>query len=235
MPSWLINMESKSINIKQVIDKIKRHPLLADISMETIVDYTVDFFQIVGLPTAYQENTAVIEITNYKGALPDDFLDMIQVRTTSNPPIYYRYATDTFHISGNKYNSSPFTYKIQGNYIFTSEKDTKIEIAYSAIEVDECGLPVIPDNAKFIRALEAYVKLKHFTILFDLGKIATPVLDKADQEYCWAVGACQSEFNRISVDKAESILNLMKSIFIPNGLHQNGYSSSGNQTMLRKH
>lgn len=227
-------MEHRSINIKQLIDKVRRHPMMADLSMEAIVDYAVDFLQIVGLPTAFMENTAVIEIKNYRGELPSDYMDMIQVRTTTNPVVYYRYTSDTFHTSGNKVHSAPYTYKVQGGYIFTSEKDTTIEIAYLAIETDECGLPVLPDNAKFIRAIEAYIKYKHFTVLFDCGKITGQVLEKADQEYCWAVGACQSEFNRLTLDKAETVLNILNNIFSPTDLHSNGYANMGDKVIIRR-
>lgn len=227
-------MEHRSINIKQLIDKVRRHPMMADLSMEAIVDYAVDFLQIVGLPTAFMENTAVVEIKNYRGELPNDYMEMVQVRTTTNPVVYYRYTSDTFHTSGNKVHSAPYTYKVQGNYIFTSEKDTTIEIAYLAIETDECGLPVLPDNAKFIRAIEAYIKYKHFTVLFDCGKITGQILEKADQEYCWAVGACQSEFNRLTLDKAETVLNILNNIFSPTDLHSNGYANMGDKVIIRR-
>lgn len=227
-------MEHRSINIKQLIDKVRRHPMMADLSMEAIVDYAVDFLQIVGLPTAFMENTAVVEIKNYRGELPSDYMEMVQVRTTTNPVVYYRYTSDTFHTSGNRVHSAPYTYKVQGNYIFTSEKDTTIEIAYLAIETDECGLPVLPDNAKFIRAIEAYIKYKHFTVLFDCGKITGQILEKADQEYCWAVGACQSEFNRLTLDKAETVINILNNIFSPTDLHSNGYANMGDKVIIRR-
>lgn len=227
-------MENKSINIKQFIDKVRRHPLLTDMSMEAIVDYTVDFLQLVGMPNAYKESVDIVKISNYRGVLPNDFMEMVQVRTTTNPIVYYRYASDTFHLSENKRNSSPYTYKVQGDYIYTSEKDTTIEISYLAIEVDECGLPLLPDNVKFIRALESYIKYKHFTVLFDCGKLPAQVLEKADQEYCWAIGACQSDFNRITVDKAETIMNLMNNIFTPTSPHDVGYSNIGDKVVLRR-
>jgi hypothetical protein len=235
MPFWLISMENKSINIKQLVDKVRRHPLLADLSMEFIVEYTVDFLQIIGMPNAYLEEVDIIKIETYRGKLPDNFMEMVQVRTTTEPIVYYRYATDTFHKSTyNRVHSAPYTYKIQGGYIYTSEKETTVEISYLAIETDDCGLPLLPDNAKFIRALEAYIKYKHFTVLFDCGKITGHILEKADQEYCWAVGACQSDFNRLSIDKAETVLNLINNIFSPTSLHHTGYANVGDKVIVRR-
>ena len=228
-------METNSISLKQVIDRIKMHPMLSSLPIETILIYTVDFFKLVGIPGSYLEKTELLDVDKFRAKLPDDFVEMIQVRSDTKPPIYFRYTTDTFHTSDNKYYASPCTYKIQGGIIYTSEEKCRIEIAYRAMEIDNCGLPLIPDDAKFIRALQAYVKLQHFTTLCDMGKIDERTLDRADREYCWAVGACQSSFNNVSLDKAESILNLARNIFIPNNLHQRGYSSSGDQGMLKLH
>lgn len=226
-------MEYRSMNIRQFMDDLRRHPMLAEIPFETVIAYVVDFFQLVGLETTSTEKTEIIKIDKYRAKLPSDYLDVIQVRTTNNPPIYYRYATDTFHYSDNKYFASPYTYKINNDVIFTSEESGEIEIAYTAMDVDDCGFPLIPDDSKYTRALKAYIKLQWFGILFDLGKIPQQPLDKADQEYCWAVGALESSGHRISLDKAESLLNMARNIFNPQNSHHRGYSSTGDRDVLK--
>lgn len=284
MPSQLVNeaMEPKSVSIKQLIDRIKRHPMLQVLSEEAIIDYCVDFFKIVGLPNALEDKTALIKIKNNRGLLPEDFLEMTQVRgvncyyTEFNPEknynkgaevyynnkvwvfvedhqagiwnpnqvvegtirgevYHYRYSTDTFHLSSNHINSVPFTYKIQGSVIYTSNPEGFVEIAYQAIEVDECGLPVIPDDAKFMRALQAYIKVEHFGVLFDEGKIDPRIMERAEREYCFAVGACESEFHMLSLDKAESVANMAKALIGRDMEHYRGYATSGNKELLRIH
>lgn len=228
-------METKAISIKQLVDRLRRNKKLTDLPLETIIDYTVDFFRIVGLPTTLEEKTAIIKIEKYKGLLPADFLEMNQVRTTGHYPVYYRYTTDTFHLSDNHSNAVPFTYKLQGNYIFTSDKELEIEISYQAIEVDSCGLPLIPDNAKFLRALENYIKVQHFTNLAENGELDWRVLEHAEREYYFAVGACENEFHMLTLDKAESVANLAKSLLPRDMEHQRGYATSGNKEFIRRH
>lgn len=226
-------METKSVSLKNIIGRIKRHPMLSDIPMETIIDYAVDFFKIVGLPTAYTDRTTVLHIEKFRSPLPDDFIEMTQVRTLGPDPKYYRYTTDSFHLSINKVDAAPFTYKLQGHFIYVTEPFTKIEISYKAIDTDECGLPLIPDNAKFIRALERYIKVQHFEILYDQGKINDKVYERAQQEYCWAVGACETEFNSLSVDKLESVLNMAKSLLIRDMEHHRGYATAGSKEFIK--
>lgn len=101
-------------------------------------------------------------------------------------------------------------YKIQGNLIYTNIKEGILDVIYSSIPTDDEGFPMILDNSSYLRALELYIKKQWFTILFDMGKIAGPVLQNTQQEYAWAVGDCQSEFNRMTLDQAELFYNSMK-------------------------
>lgn len=235
----------KTTNIRRVADRIMRHPLLRDVPFETILDYTVDFLQIVGVPSLFEEKTALLHVENYRCMLPCDYVSMIQVRTAKKVDgiepnhrshISYRYSTDSFHMSTEKPDvgryGTDLTYKIQGCVIYTSTKDTDIEIAYNAIATDGEGYPLLPDNPSFLRALEAYVKKQQFTILFDLGKLQPAILQNAQQEYAFYVGDCESEFNRLSLDKAESLFNSWRTLLIRDSEHRHGFVNNGAKEYL---
>lgn len=125
-----------------------------------------------------------------------------------------------------KSNSADYTYKVQGNYIFTGVKEGTIEVAYLRIRTDEDGYPMVLDNSSYLRALQAYIKKEWFTILFDIGQIQGPVLQNVQQEYAWAVGDCESEFNRLTLDQAEYFYNSMKNIINENH-HKYGFKYLG--------
>lgn len=228
-------MAETYINVRIILDKIMRHPLMQDITLETAVDYAVDFMRIMGVPDMFMEKTEHIEIENYRAMLPCDFYKMIQVRTDKGA--MFRHTSDSFHMSECKDDCSDrfmdLTYKIQGNIIYTSLKEGNIEIAYMAIAVDSEGYPLLPDNSSFTRALELYIKKQWFTILFDLGKIAPAVLQNVQQEYAWAAGDCQTEFNRLTLDKAESFYNSWRTLIIRDTEHQNGFRNNGTKERLK--
>lgn len=235
----------KTTNIRRVADRIMRHPLLRDISFESIIDYTIDFINIVGVPTLFEEKTTLLHVENYRASLPCDYVSMIQVRTAKKVDdiepghrahISYRYSTDSFHMSKDKPGleryGTDLTYKIQGCIIYTSTKDTDIEIAYHAIATDNEGYPLLPDNSSFLRALEAYIKKQHFTIQFDLGKLQPAILQNAQQEYAFYVGDCEAEFNRLSLDKAESLFNSWRTLLIRDTEHRHGFVNNGAKEYL---
>ena len=232
-------MKPSTTSINEVIGRVKRHSMLETMPEEAIIEYTVDFMRILDIPDLFQEKVAVVNIENYRGVLPQDFLRMTQVRTyceagTDTQPIYYRKAGDTFHLSEKK-SISQLTYKLQGKVIYTSNKSGDIEISYLAMELDECGLPVVPDNAKFLRAVVAYIKLEKFQDYFDKGDINQQVLAKAEQDYYFAVGACETEFKMPDIDEAESMVNMANSLFPRTSQHQRGYANMGDMEFIRVH
>lgn len=48
------------VNINVIMDRVTRHPLIKDIPFETVVDYTIDFMRIVGVPPSFIEKTEEI-------------------------------------------------------------------------------------------------------------------------------------------------------------------------------
>lgn len=226
----------KYISLKEILDNLLDHPMLREVSFERAVNYTQSFIRIVGCPKIFEEKTAIIEIEDYRGVLPCDFNEIIQVRTHNTCDDNYkvfRYSTDNFHMSDNKQDSFDLTYKIQGNVIFTSMKEGTIEIAYNAFAIDSEGYPLIPDNSAFIRALELYIKKQCFTVLFDLGQINQAVYQNVRQEYAWAVGAAQSDLIRPTIDQMQAITNSLNTLIWRTTEHNNGFVNNGSAEKIK--
>lgn len=229
-------MKYTPTSIKEIISEIKDHPLLASLSEETIVTYTKKFIGRMALPELYNDKVAVLEINNYRAALPEDFVKIIGVRSypkndaelnsKSYKPVYYRAATDLFYHSDKHYHLTTPTYKIENTVIYTSLKKGKIEIAYKSICTDDCGYPMIPDNEKFKIALEDYIKFERFTVLFDMEQISLQSLQMAQQQALWSQGACATEFKLPSYDEAESMIRQQGQMLIRNR-HKTGFADSG--------
>lgn len=222
------------ISLHEILDNLLEHPLLQDISFERAVNYTVHFMRLLGRSKAFINKTAYIDIEDYRGLLPCDFNKMIQVRLKDSNEVF-RASTDSFHMSENKSDSKDLTYKLQNSVIFTSLKEGTIEISYEAFAVDDEGYPLIPDNSAVINALEAYIKYKHFTILFDLGKIQAGVYQNAVQEYTWAIGQAQSSMIMPSIDEMEAITNSWNTLIARTTQHRKGFINNGTKELIKVH
>lgn len=226
----------KYISIRQILDDLLDHPLLQDLSLERAINYAVHFIQIIGAPNEFEEKTALIDIKDWRGCMPCDYYDIIQVRTygEGDNSKVFRYSTDSFHYSPNKdSDTKELTYKLQNNIIYTSLKEGTIEVAYHTIKVDNEGYPMIPENSSFIQALELYIKKKVFTILFDQGKINNAVLQNTQQEYAWYVGQAQRDLNMPTIDQMESISNMWTQLLQRANEHSKGMKSLGKREFIR--
>lgn len=166
----------------------------------------------------YKIKSIQLNITNYTIELPEDFYELLGV-----------FNNDSYR------NGNNFTYKIQNNVLYASCTQTDVDVSYLALELDEEGYPVIPDDPEFARALELFIKKEYYTILFDLNKITPTVLQNTQQEYAWAVGACSNKYNRLNIDEMESLKNSLVSLFQNNKSQLEGFRNLGAYTLLRKH
>lgn len=224
------------INIREVLSRITRHPLMTDIGLEAAIQYTLDFIAAMGLPKIYTDNLADIEIKDYRAMLPCDLISIIQVRLKGTKECL-RSMTDSFGGYGTKEDGTrgEYTYKTQGRVIYTSFKEGHIQIAYKAIPVDEEGLPMLPDNPIFLKALELYIKKEWFTILFDMGKIQPAVLNNTQQEYAFKAGQCNSEFTIPSPSEMESISGIINQMIPRVNEFKRGFKDLGNKEYMRRH
>lgn len=278
-------MAEQYTSIKTIQDKLTRHPLLQGISLESVIDYTVDFMRIVGVPNIFINKVVTEHTDNYKIKLPCDYIRMIQMSGCHG---VYQYGTHTFHLKerkqhpkepvcdngcvvrkkGHRCGDCPNSktcdeykfdynkvecicmlremvmpskgeganyYVTQNNYIYLSNQSDTVHISYLAVLMDDDGYPMIPDNSKFTRALIAYIKKEHFTMLFDLDGVSQQVLQQAQQDYAWAVGACESSMHELDLPRLEVLSNVMHGMINKNDEYRNMFASNGDEVIFKTH
>lgn len=232
MPSLYINMENY-ISVKVILDRVLRHPLMQDLSFETAIDYTVDFLRVVGMPKLFVDKVALLEIKDYRAAMPCDSIQIKQVRDACSK-YALRTATGTFPEGEHDHIPYEYTFRVQGNILYANFREGQLEMAYRAIATDEEGYPLIPDNVAFIRALEQYIKKQWFTILFDLGKIQPAVLQNAQQEYAFYVAQAQNSLVMPSLSEMESITNAWCTLLHKTNEFKYGFKNTGAKELIKE-
>jgi hypothetical protein len=187
----MVTERNNFVNIREILARCTRHPMLKSLDLEQAIQYTIDFIGIVGMPTFYEDKLETIQIEDFRGLLPCDLVSIIQVKDLKTG-ICLRSMTDTFNpglrkspknIKGRpvdiqairNVNPQPFgidqnsihhikseemTFKTQGRVLFTSFRTGKVELSYKTLPVDKDSLPLLIDNANFLKALELYIKNK---------------------------------------------------------------------------
>lgn len=225
--------EFNYVNIRTVLDRLLRHPLLSDIDLETAIQFVIDFIAVMGLPKMYIDKYCILNIENFRSVLPCDLIAINQVRLARNG-VCLRAMTDNFNGTHSE-DKGELSFKTQGSVIFTSFKTGDIEISYKAVPTDDGGLPLLPDNPVFLKTLELYIKKEWFTILFDMGKISPAVLQNTQQSYAFAAGQCNNEFLIPSVSEMEALTNSWNQLLSRTNEFRYGFKHLGNKEYIRKY
>ena len=230
--------EYNYINIREALSRILRHPLLQDMTLEQVVQYTIDFIGIFGLPKLYQDKEEVLHIEDFRAKLPCDLISINQIKECKTG-VCLRSMTDNFMPREHYDRSAGYripqelSFKTQGQVLYVSFKTGDVSVSYKAIPVDKEGFPLLIDNPVFLKALEAYIKREAFTILFDMGKIAPVVLQNTQQQYAWLAGQLQSEFTIPSISEMESIKRSWCTLLQRTSEFNNGFKNNGDQEYIR--
>lgn len=196
-------MVNNYISFDAFMARLYRHPLMKNINEEQVVEYIVDLMRIVGVPSMFTKETKILPIKAYRAHIPDNVIEILSVNTLSGAKI--KYSSD---IKTNIHSS--LKYRLQGNILYLNRETGEVEVEYTKIATDSEGMPLMLDNSSFLRAAEAYVKKEYFAILRDIGEYNPNNYQSILQEYSWAVGDLQSEFNRLNEDQFTELSNRLR-------------------------
>ena len=230
--------EYQYTNVRQVLDELKKHPLLQDLTLEQVVSYIVTFIGIFGMPKLYQDKEEVLHIEDFRAKLPCDLISINQIKECKTG-VCLRSMTDNFMPREHYDRSAGYkipqelSFKTQGQVLYTSFKTGDVSVSYKAIPVDKDGFPLLIDNPVFLKALEAYIKREAFTILFDMGKITPAVLQNTQQQYAFLAGQLQSEFTIPSISEMESIKNSWCTLIQRTSEFTTGFKNNGDKEYIK--
>ncbi len=228
-----MNNEFQFVSLRNILSRVARHPMLQDIDLEAGIQYTIDFFAIVGVPQILEDRQDCVEIHNFKGTLPCDTIQIIQVRDEKSK-LPLRSMTDSFNSHSRRVPSGA-TFKTQNRTIITSFREGKVLVSYKSIKTDADDIPMLPDDPIFLQALEAYIKKVRFGVLFDTGKIKSDVLNHAEQDYSWKVGKCINRFKMPSYSEMQTITGMMHRLIPSTREFEAGFKGLGDREHYNIH
>lgn len=211
------------ISIRQIMDDVLDHPMLEDLPYQTAVKWAIQLIRVMGMPKLFDLKTDILHVEQHTCKLPCNIYSVLHVKDCNTQKLM-RESQSHFDITQD-YTVDP-VYRIQGDLLVSSIPEHDVEISYRVMNTDEQGFPLIVDNEDFIVALEDYIKMKWFTILFDEGKIPQQVLINAQKDSAWSKGKAKTSMLLPSPEEMRDIVNFMNEL-IPRNHTGNGYRSFG--------
>lgn len=228
-------MATEYTSLKILGDRLLRGNVMKGITWDSIIDSTIDFIDIVGVPIIYVNKLYKTSFRDYRLELPCDYVEELAVEVDGVQAVW---ASDRMHNHYNKIDNgrpSNITFTTENRFMFFSKEKGNVNLSYKAILVDEEGYPMLPSNRTFVLALEWYIKVTYFTTLWEDGKIEDKRLENAKQEYAWAVGRLEAESNRLTMAKAEAMFNNLNTLIPRHNEFTHRFINSSAKEYIKSH
>lgn len=109
---------------------------------------------------------------------------------------------------------SRYYYSINNNFIFTNVKEIDIELRYTAFPVDDRLFPLIPDDAKVIRAVVYYIAERIAFKMMLSDRLSERKYAMIEQGYLFNVAAARTKAHTMDIGDMETfkrrVLSLVK-------------------------
>ncbi len=127
--------------------------------------------------------------------------------------------------------SVPCKYKISNGIIHTNFHSGFVEMNYLAYPTDEQGMPMVPDNPRYIKAVEWYLiyRLDYKNWRYSRSREDERMMERSEQQYLFYAGAAHTQDKKASVDKMEAIKNMILRSIMKINEHRTGFMNSSRQ------
>ena len=217
-------------SIQRVVENIVRDTgFTTEINWIDIIEWVYIASELIGVKNAYVLKTIEVEIENFRGELPVDFHLVYQVRenVTKNS---MRCDSGTFLLSEDspRFNSlTDLSYSINSDYIFTSFETGAIEMSYYAFPVDADGLPLIPDDVIYLRAIESFITERIARKLMIQDKMDVNKYRMLEQDWLFYVNSARTKDSLMTLDQAHSLKNQLTKLTNSHEIYKRNFSSLG--------
>lgn len=222
---------ARYISSFRVLDSVASYSDHDTYNLGDVLNWVWDVISYLNIPMVYLDTSVEIDIENYRGALPQNFHKEIQVRELySKKPLIK--ATNLFFNSPNKEDVlevvphinlegdtgfittdaqsahnfyTEYSYNIKDGWLYTEFQTGTVEMMYKAFPVDEQGFPLIPEDAKLIRAIKAYIIKTLDYKAWRKGLLSREIYADSEQEYYFAAASAQSHANMPDLAMMENI------------------------------
>ena len=238
-------LNGKYIDITYIIERVYRdYGFDLEIKFDEVIEWVWDIIALIGAPEAYIDKITdgstgmpdPIVISDYRGELPKDLYAIILARDyDTKMPMICKSSSFVKDTQGSNVKESQYTYTVNNNYIFTSFESGEVELNYKAFPTTALGMPMIPDDIKFVMATQAYIAERIGFRLWMQEKMTRDRYEKLDVERNWYIGAASTKARIPSMDEMEMIKNRYLRLRIHPDFHDASFMYSSEKERLILH
>jgi hypothetical protein len=251
-------LSGRTVSIDTILEILSQDYGFSEIDKSEVAEWIWRSMGIIGTPYAMEDKPIELTLVDYRAKLPVNLYSINGVREkTLGIPL--REMTDLFSkfedtayegvteiiadydpasetgeyyetIVGPDTSSEYYTYKTQGDYIYTGIETGTIEMSYKAFPIDiVTGMPTIPDNARYIRGVVSFIAERLAFRMMLKDQIQKDKYDLIRTDYFFNVGSAQSECHMPDPSRMETLLNRWKSTYLGPEHFDTGFKHLGSR------
>jgi len=205
------------LSMEFIVERLFRNSIIfqkSNASEYDLAEYIGEALLLIGAKPQFQDNFAKVTINSYRGKLPCSPTSIEAIRMFDSGE-GLRTSTNDFSGSPNKVSGQDtylgiHEYTIKGQILHIDTlKQGEVEVKFQSLVTDDNGYPMIPDNERYAKAIEAYVKYMVYRPMWEIGEIRDRVYLAAEQDWLFYVTSAKTGALMPNVDGMESIKNSM--------------------------
>lgn len=240
-----MSLNGRYIDITYVIERIYRdYGFDLEIRFDELIEWVWDVISLIGAPNAYVDKITdgsegmpkPIVIESYRGTLPSDLHHIIMARDyDTKMPMICKSSSFVKDTNQGVIRESQYSYSVNDGYIYTSFEEGEVEMNYKAFPTNNLGMPMIPDDIKFVMAAQAYLAERIGFRLWMTEKLSKDRYDELKVERNWYIGAASSKARIPSIDEMEMIKNRFLRLKVNPNFHDASFTYSSEKERLILH
>lgn len=226
------------VTVQFILDKLEQDYGFDDIEYNEVVEDIWDILGYVSDPSTFERKFANVAIEDYRGIIPSDFYTIVDgtvMETETYIPfiessdLLDRFSDDTDMLADT--DALDYSYRIIGGYIYVGIDSTTLTMSYRAFPTEN-NLPLVPDNAKAIRAVVDYIGERIAFRLMLKDKLSERKYEIIQQKSLFATAAYKTSSKIPSIDKMERLKNIHLNILRNPNMHDNQFKYLGTRAKV---
>lgn len=237
----LIKMIKGFVSAKYILAKLYRDlNINEEINESSVWEWIAEALSMIGAYSQYEEISHCLHLVGGKAKLPCGFEKLVDINYKGYP-VYWATNTNAHNYQCHNCripnlptgvnNSTPFTFYVNDSYIITNINDehpteeADLCIVYLGIPTDEEGIPLIPDDVYYFKALAAYITHMMDYADWRRGKTTDKVFEYSERQWLWYVNAARGAGNMPNVQQLENLKNVIKRMMSINNDYKRGFTN----------
>lgn len=240
-----MSLTGKYVDVAYVIERVYRdYGFDLEVKYDEVVEWIWDVMALIGAPQPLIDRVTdgtdtmpdPIEVVNYRGELPTDLYSVYLARDyDTKMPMVCKGSSFLKDMNQLYQRESQYSYNLNNNYIFTSFEEGQVELHYKAFPTNSLGMPMVPDDIKFIMAVQGYIAERIGFRLYMQDHITRDKYEKLQQDRSWYIGAAGTKAQIPSIDEMESIKNRFLRLRTHVDLHDTSFIYAADSERLILH